>query len=322
MSDKYTNNVREGLSSETEILIEELSSFDEYFTYAQANNQRLKDNYLFELEYPQQRQFFSLEGHCTVCKEDVTFNMDDSHVVQVGDDLEYNWRERTICSKCQLNSRVRAALFVFQSLYNRSSNNKKIYITEQTTSLYTWLVENFDDVVGSEFLTDGTNRGQVNSDGTRYEDLTQLSFKENSLSYILSFDVLEHIPNHRQALTECLKSLEPGGRFMFSVPFISFSPHNTLRSYYDVEENLLHLLEPEYHGDPINDNGCLCYRTFGWELLDEMRNTGFVDVRAIYFWSKDLGFLGGQQMIIVGRKPGPLKGALKRVEKKIKSLVY
>jgi hypothetical protein len=57
-----------------------------------------------------------------------------------------------------------------------------------------------------------------------------------------------------------------------------------------------HVLPPEYHGDPLSPNGILCYNHFGWELLDELNTIGFKNVHALLYWSKELGYLGGEQV--------------------------
>ena len=36
-----------------------------------------------------------------------------------------------------------------------------------------------------------------------------------------------------------------------------------------------HLLPPEYHGDPLSAEGCLCFYDFGWELLEDLRAAGW-----------------------------------------------
>ncbi|HEY7883659.1 MAG TPA: class I SAM-dependent methyltransferase, partial [Cellvibrionaceae bacterium] len=217
--------------------------------------------------------------------------------------LTPNWRERLICPLCQLNNRTRAAIDIFQQTC-KSSKRSRIYLTEQLTPLYQWFSARFPQAIGSEFLGNQIQFGQCNEQGIRNEDLTQLSFADNELDSILSFDVLEHVPDYMQALSECLRCLKPGGVLLLSVPFSQVSVENILRAYHDESGELHHLLPPDYHGDPVNpDGGCLCYYYFGWSLLDNLRALGYCDVQALFYWSEKYAYLGGEQILLVAKKP-------------------
>jgi hypothetical protein len=63
------------------------------------------------------------------------------------------------------------------------------------------------------------------------------------------------------------------------------------------------LLPPEYHGDPINSAGCLCFYHFGWDILSSLRAAGFGKAEALLYWSSDFGYLGNaDQIIFLARK--------------------
>jgi len=63
-----------------------------------------------------------------------------------------------------------------------------------------------------------------------------------------------------------------------------------------------HVLPPEYHGDPLQSGGCLSFYQFGWELLDELKAMGFKDATALLYWSRELGYLGGEQILFTATK--------------------
>src|SRR5690606_12010607 len=104
---------------------------------------------------------------------------------------------------------------------------------------------------------------------------------------------------------ECCRSLKPGGRLVFSVPFIRNAERNVVRATLAADGEITHLLPPEYHGDPLSDAGCLCFYHFGWEMLDELRAAGFAKACALVYWSRELGYLGGEQLLFVATKAGP-----------------
>lgn len=66
--------------------------------------------------------------------------------------------------------------------------------------------------------------------------------------------------------------------------------------------SIKHLLEPEYHGDPVTSKACLCFSHFGWEMLGQMRESGFLDAYAVLFWSVDFGYLGSEQILFIACK--------------------
>jgi SAM-dependent methyltransferase len=151
-------------------------------------------------------------------------------------------------------------------------------------------------------LGDSVSYGSCNGDGIRNEDLTRLSFDSDALDFILSFDVLEHVPNYKKALAECYRCLKPDGTLFFTAPFSRNSEKNIVRAYLSQAGEVIHLLPPEYHGDPINSDGCLCFYHFGWEILDDLRTVGFKSSYALLFRSEHFGYLGGEQLIIVAKK--------------------
>ncbi len=236
-------------------------------------------------------------GFCFVCGGEMSFHSDLKYgFPQPDGSIVPNWRERVVCPECHLNNRMRAAIHLFH-LLGAPTPESRIYLTEQTTTLFAWFQRNYAQVIGSEYLGDTVPPGGVDHTGLRNENLTALSFANECLDTILSFDVIEHIPNYRQAFQECLRCLKPGGTLFFTVPFDHRAANHTIRAKLDETGQIHHLLPPEYHGDPLNNDGCLCFYHFGWKLLDELRELGFRDVVAYGYWSEHFGYLGGEQLL-------------------------
>jgi SAM-dependent methyltransferase len=195
---------------------------------------------------------------------------------------------------------MRAAVDLFESRLSPGSGHE-IYITEQTTPLFRQLRKRHQRLVGSEYLLPSVPRGQCTAEGVRCEDLTALTFPRESFDYVLSFEVLEHIPDYQSALREIASVLKPGGKLLCSVPFHGEERH-TVRAHVAEDGSIVHRLPPEYHGDPVNPNGVLCYRYFGLELLDDLRSVGFSDASAWLYWSSSLGYLGEDRVFFVARR--------------------
>ena len=244
---------------------------------------------------------FTVNGYCYICKTNVDFLVDFKYSYEVDGVVTPNWRERLVCPSCLLNNRMRAIAHVFEDTLH-PKRNAKIFITEQTTSLYKLIRQSFPKTIGSEYLGDVVDSGKCDDNGIRNEDLTHLSFDNDAFDYIMSFDVFEHIPDYKRALAECYRCLKPGGILYFTVPFVKTSEKNIVRARLSGTGEVIHLLDPEYHGDPLSSNGCLCFYHFGWEILDDLRELGFEDAKALIFWSLQLGYLGGHQIILLASK--------------------
>lgn len=89
------------------------------------------------------------------------------------------------------------------------------------------------------------------STGLRNESSNRLSFAGGSFDFVLSFDVFEPIPEYQKGLAECFRVLKPGGRLLFTVPFRMGNEQNLIRATRDTDGNVVYLMEPEYHGDPV-----------------------------------------------------------------------
>ena len=247
-----------------------------------------------------------------VDRPEATYNMADTIIgysvaagkmvdftLQRAGDGSVNWRESVVCPVTGLNNRMRAAhhLFEFEC---KPDQQTQIYITEQTTPFYAFMKSRFPNTVGSEFMTDTPN-GAENADGVRSEDLTKLTFPDQSFDCILSFDVLEHVPDFKRALAECHRVLKDDGRAYITVPF-TFGAETLVRAKIDEGGDIIHILEPEYHGDPISNGGILCFYHFGWSFIEDLKQAGFSDAYAAVYWDPGFGYLGVMQSIIVAVK--------------------
>ena len=244
----------------------------------------------------------AIPGWCEACEEPTRFRFEP------GPDALPNWRESLHCPRCGLFSRVRFSLALASRRMPLAGS--RIFATEQTTPLYAWLRLRGIDVYGSEYVTDPARRealGHYVASTTQgldtalnVEDVTRLTLADRSRDLVLSFDVLEHVPDYRAALREFHRVLADGGTLVLTVPFDTGRDETLVRARVNGGE-VEHLVEPEYHGDPASDSGCLAFYTFGWSLLDEVRAASFADVRVACGWAPAYGYLGGQLTLLARR---------------------
>ncbi|WP_419168974.1 class I SAM-dependent methyltransferase [Halobacteriovorax sp.] len=84
-----------------------------------------------------------------------------------------------------------------------------------------WLYDNIsEDVVGIDISESGINFARENSDKVKYFLMSgdDLNFEENKFDIVISFDLVEHIPNIQKHFSEVSRVLKPGGRYIFATP--------------------------------------------------------------------------------------------------------
>lgn len=282
------------------------TSWAEYQRSLPLTAERVNDRLKVEAEVASTHTSnFAWPGFCAICGHETNFHVDAGATPQGTPDI--NWRETLFCPTCGLNNRMRACLHYFYTRLHPGADSF-IYVTERITRLYDVLSQRHPFVYGSEFMGADCTPGEMVTRGEgglkiRHEDMTHLSFPDSSFNYVLSFDVLEYVPDEMQALRETLRVLRNGGTFLFSAPFNIRDEHNLTRAKMGENGEIVHLLPPEIHGNPVDPSGgALAFRAFGWEILDQLREAGFSHARAEVYWSRGYGYLGGLQVLFVAEK--------------------
>lgn len=244
------------------------------------------------------------QGFCVICGGTTTFLttlLYSSSDPETGEPIP-NWREHMTCEHCRLQNRVRATIHLFvQEL--EPEDHSKIYLTEQMTTTYEYLSARFSKLVGSEYLGAEYPLG-LTSHAIRNENLEELTFPDNEFDYVVSLDVLEHVGNLDAALAELLRVLSPGGWLVCTAPTSLSSLQGVTRAEIQNDGSVRHILEPEYHGNPVDpENGSLAMRSFGWDILRDLRQTGFSYPFLFHYWSAKFGYLGSEQNVWFAQKP-------------------
>jgi SAM-dependent methyltransferase len=243
------------------------------------------------------KKAFSVRGYSYPARQMVDFRTD--FLYSHGPDV--NWREWLVCPVSGLNNRLRAAVHLLDSEVGLLPG-EAVYLTEQVTPFYKFLAGRHTPITGSEYLGEAVELGGTDRRGVRNEDLTRLTFDDASFDVLLSFDCFEHMPDFASGIREVARVLKPRGRMMWTVPFRADLADNLKRASLAADGQVVHHEPPEYHGDPINTAGCLCFTHFGWQMLDQVRAAGFRDAYALAFWSDAFCYLGVEQFVFVAVK--------------------
>lgn len=239
-------------------------------------------------------EHFLLDGLCIPCSKKVQFIVDMlSGGKRENNTWTPNWRERLECPSCHMNNRQRLiATLVKQRLDTRQQSGAKIYFMEQVTSIFKWAGESFPQhrMIGSEYLGHQYSSGDV-INGVLHQDVTNLSFGDDSIDLIVSNDVFEHVPDFVQAFGECARVLRKGGVLYSTFPFHWNSDESVVRAKL-TEDGHVDYLPPIYHGNPVSNDGSLVFTDFGWDVIEAFQKVGFGEARVLIFASTELGHLG------------------------------
>jgi SAM-dependent methyltransferase len=282
-------------------------TMEDFFKAREHNAEMIRERRSIEISSIPGNGPFTIEGFCHVCGQSHLMQVSQMYSSQCTPDglIIPNWREHLNCLNCGMVNRVRGALKVLDQEFPVGPDSR-VYITEQVTQLFALLQKRFTSIVGSEYLSLDVDGGS-NQEGIRHEDVQALSFRDASFDLVLSFDVLEHVPFPQRAFKELFRVLAPGGRLLFTVPFSYRSSSEVTRAIVSDAGEIEHLMEPEYHGNPVDmDGGSLCFRYFGWSLVDSLKQAGFVEVEVLSYWSQALMHFGDPQFVITAQRPHEL----------------
>jgi SAM-dependent methyltransferase len=243
------------------------------------------------------REIWTLPGFCKACERAVAFQGDWLS----SDGKTINFRERLICLYCKLNSRMRFMAQLLSATLRAAPPQAPTYLFEQMTPFFYWATEALPGtVIGSEYLGPEKASGTT-MEGVRHEDALALSFDDASLGTIVSNDVFEHVPDIDLSLAECSRVLRPGGRLYFSIPFQGSA--QTVQRAALRDGQIVNLLPPEYHDNPLDPQGSLVFYDHGWDILERCRRAGFADAYLLGYWSLLYGYLGhGLQLVFVAER--------------------
>ena len=140
----------------------------------------------------------------------------------------------------------------------------------------------------SEFL-DGWTPGKIYN-GIRCENIENLTFEENYFDLITSTGVMEHVENDKKGYEEVFRVLKKGGHYIYVVPLLTTNKFTKQRALRDKNNEIIHLLPEEYHGDPFRgDKGVFTWRNYGTDILDLLRKIGF-SAEIIEVHTKETGY--------------------------------
>jgi hypothetical protein len=113
------------------------------------------------------------------------------------------------------------------------------------------------------FYSSRHSAGYVRPDGAICEDITKLTFPDQSVDVMITSEVLEHVPDLRAAFKETARVLKDNGVHIFTVPTRDVTRQ---RASLVPDGAVRYLGKPEMHSDPLNPRGILVFWDIGPDL--------------------------------------------------------
>jgi len=199
---------------------------------------------------------FRHQGDCDICEKKVEFT------------ARVSWfRDHLVCPVCASVPRERALMNVLKRYYPQY---RKLKIHESSPigrGVSARLARECRKYSMSHYFPE-TPLGDVNAvHKARCESLEQLTFANASFDLIITQDVMEHVFDPEAAFREIARVLKPGGAHLFTVPLVQKTEPSRRRAILEENGDVTHLLEAEYHGNPVSDEGSLVTMDWGYDIV-------------------------------------------------------
>ncbi len=241
---------------------------------------------------------FENYGYCSCCVSTVRFVAYGSW-----------WRDQYLCKKCGSIPRERALMYCIDSFFP-AWRNLTIHESSPSNRAASLRLKNeCPAYIGTQYYPDVPS-GTIYND-FRCENLESLSFQNDSIDLHITQDVFEHIFNPDKAFTEIARTLKPGGAHIFTVPIVNKNNPTEVCARMATDGKVENFREPEYHGNPISEDGSLVTTRWGYDICDFIFKCSGLFTKVVILNVLDLGIRAEYIDVFITEKPLSLQ---KRIE--------
>lgn len=138
-------------------------------------------------------------------------------------------------------------------------------------------------------------------EGKQCQNLEQLTFADSSFDLFITQDVMEHVLHPMSAFKEIVRVLKPGGAHIFTVPWVA-SRATEFRAVLEANQ-IRHLKEPEFHGNPSAPHGSLVVTDWGYEMGNMIYEHTEMRTKRFLPHDSTLGIVGDCLDVFISYKP-------------------
>lgn len=146
--------------------------------------------------------------------------------------------------------------------------------------------------------------------GYRSEDLEAQTFPDGAFDLVITQDVFEHLFEPDKAIKEIARTLRPGGAHICTVPIVLKGQPSRRRARRRDDGQVEHLLEPAYHGNPMDPNGSLVVMDWGYDIAEYLDAQSGLNTTIYFIDNMDRGIRAEFIEVLVSRKTPPLAHAI------------
>lgn len=136
----------------------------------------------------------------------------------------------------------------------------------------------------------------------RNENLEAQTIDDEVVDIVVMQDVFEHVFFPNLAIKEVARTLKPGGLLVMTVPLVNQMRQSRRRAELLNSGETRHLLEPEYHGNPLSPDGSLVTIDWGYDIASYLQAHSDLAVLTIHINNPDMGIEGDLCEVVVAVK--------------------
>lgn len=174
------------------------------------------------------------------------------------------------CLRCGASAVTQSLVDVLEQL-DIALARISVYELSAQGPLVEYLRRHSGQLTLSEYFPD-LNPGEWRGDA-QCQDVQSLSHQDGQFDLCTSTEVFEHVERDDAGFREMHRILRPGGWCVFTVPL---DTHSATVERTALENGVRrNVLPPEYHADRYRGAQVFCYRNYGVDILDRLRDSGF-----------------------------------------------
>lgn len=238
---------------------------------------------------------FSHPGICSICETETVFSATGPF-----------FRNTLCCLKCNSRPRHRALMHVLKTFFpkwrdlaiHEGSPGWDPLSKRLTSECKNYTASQYDIRVPFGSVVDAPRHLARRYNSENLEDQT---FADNSFDLVLTQDVFEHIFRPDLAIKEIARTLKIGGATLMTAPIV-MRQHASRRRAFIENGQVKHLLEPQYHGNPLPGEGALVTVDWGYDIVAYLQKHSQLSFLMIKIDDVDKGIRGELNEVIIGFK--------------------
>lgn len=230
------------------------------------------------------------EGICPCCDRKTTFVAHNAW-----------YRDHYVCASCGSIPRERALMFCIELFFPDWRDSVIHESSPGDRGASCKLRAQSRSYIASQYFPD-VPPGTLHQ-GWRCENLEKLSFADSSIDLHVTQDVLEHIFDPAATFREIARSLRPGGMHIFTTPLVNKERPTEVCAKLKPDANIEHLLEPEYHGNPVSEKGSLVTHRWGYDICEFIFRSSGLFTEMVYLDMLEHGIRAEYIEVLITRKP-------------------